>query len=271
LLVQVQLFPYNYAYASPQTDLIGKQTENDFWRTSFRELLPDVPAGEFVMCSPFTSDDGVTMRYTTITGRPPAEASTDCRLDPISPLTPYLGSVSADDHAVAKTFIALVERGKSPGSNCETLAQVTRRRYFTRQVMSTVARCRLVLDPYPSTGIAFGEDGSGANYLLGGWTSSHSAEGVRLVGASGSLGLELPEAWATAPLSIRLTGEASAISEMRVNNEAVSATSTATGWDLHVPADTVGAMGERRLVITVGSPDVGRVVLTRAVVSPSRG
>jgi len=263
LTIQAQLFPYNYAYASPQADLVGAPTENDFWRTSFRELLPRVPADEFVMCSPFTTSGGLTMRYTTIMGRPPAEAGTDCRLDAISPLTAYRDRTVVNDQRVEETFVALFERGRPPGDNCQTLARVVRPRYFTTQVMSTAARCRLVVNPYPPEGVDFDNDGVGTTYLLGGWTSHPSEPGVKLSERTGSLGVALPEGWESAAMEVRLEGEAQQVPDLWVNNEPVLAFPADGGWVAEVPAATVRAMRERRLVITLAPATPGQsVVLT---------
>ena len=84
--VQVQLFPYNYAYAAPYASGLG---ENDYWRVSYRELLPQVPRGDFVACYPHLSGDGETMRYLPSSGRPLAENASDCRTHPSSTLTPF--------------------------------------------------------------------------------------------------------------------------------------------------------------------------------------
>ena len=261
-VVQVQLFPYNYAYASPQADLIGAPVEPDFWRTSFRELLPDVPVDEFVVCSPLTTDEGVTMRYVTITGRPSAEAGTNCLTDPISPLTPYLDRAPEASPEVGETFVALFERGRLPGSNCETLAEVTRSPYLTPRVMSRVARCDLVLNPYPGSAVSFGSDGTGSEFLLGGWTSHPDEPGVRLREPHGSLGFELPTGWDETSLRVELTGAAAGTPEVWVNNEPVPVTQRGDGWSLDVPAEVVAAMGQGRLVVTLAQPQGQPLVLS---------
>ncbi len=42
-----------------------------------------------MICHPFLSAHGETLRSLPPTGRPAAEASSDCRTDPMSTLTPY--------------------------------------------------------------------------------------------------------------------------------------------------------------------------------------
>jgi hypothetical protein len=267
MLVQLQLFPYAYAYASPQSDIVNAPTEPDFWRTSFRELAPKVPLDEFVVCSPVTTDDGITMRYTSIVGRPAAEASTNCLTDEISPLTPYIESVSPRGARVSSSFVALFERGKTPGANCRATSSITRARYLESVVMSTLARCDLVLTPYPDAGVVMGPD-SGAGFLLGGWSSSASSAGVRLKECFGSLGVELPASWEQDDLRVTLAGSADEVPEMWVNNERVSASTVSGGWEAEVPVPTVEAMGERRLVVTVAQPTGESLVLTALRVDP---
>ena len=135
--------------------------------------------------------------------------------------------------------------------------------------MSTVARCDLVLNAYPVSGVMFGPDGSGAEFLLGGWTSHPSEPGVRLREPFGSFGFELPESWAAAGLRLRLEGLASGVPEVWVNNELVAVTSTGSGWVVEVPAEVVKVMGERRLVVTVAQPAGAPLVLTGVSAAPS--
>jgi hypothetical protein len=254
--VQGQLFPYAYAYGSPLKALQGQTTGGDFWRTSFRELLPDVPRDEFVMCSP-RIEEGVTQRRTAITGRPAALAGTDCRYDPISPLTPYADFPPPPGPEVPMSFIALVERGMPPGRNCEEIAQVTRPHYLGRQVLSTVARCELALTAYPGSGWEFQLDGAGWEFLLGGWTSSPSSPEVRMWQPFATLGFTLPKAYEGRSLRLELSGDAGAVPEMWVNNRPVTASATPSGWSVDLTAATVAAIGERRFVVTLAQPARG--------------
>ena len=270
MAVQIQLFPYGYSYAAPQAVAAAAAIENDWGRVSLRELLPQVPEGEFVICHPLLSAHGETLRSLPPTGRPAAEASSDCRTDPMSTLTPYgLADEDPNRYVVDDTFLALFSRGRPPGRNCEVLGSVERWRYLARVVMSTAARCDLVLNAYPVSGVTFGPDGSGAEFLLGGWTSHPSEPGVRLREPFGSFGFELPESWAATGLRLRLEGLASGVPEVWVNNELVAVTSTGSGWVVEVPAEVVKVMGERRLVVTVAQPAGEPLVLTGVSAAPS--
>ena len=260
VVVQLQLFPYGYSYAAPQASSLGALVQDDYARLSFRELLPQIPRGEFVVCSPSLSDQGDTMRY-----------SADCRTDPLSSFSVYrVADSETDGRVVDDTFLALFTRGMKPGRNCQELGTVERWRYFSRAVMSRVARCRLVLNPYPDSGVAFGqEDSRGAEFLLGAWTSHPTVEGVRLSGPTGSLGFELPVEWSSVDLRVRLEGEALGVPHVWVNNEPVTAARVGPAWVVDVPASTVAAMGERRLVVTLSpaTPDQ-ELVLAAAHLAP---
>jgi hypothetical protein len=267
VVVQVQLFPYNYAYTAGFATSLG---ENDYWRVSYRELLPQVPRGDFVVCYPQLSGVGVTMRYLPPSGRPLAENSSDCRTHPSSTLTPFGLAASDDDRfVVEESFIALFNRGQQLGSNCRELGSVERRPYLQHAVMSQVARCDLVLEPYPEEGAELGSDGSGAQFLLGGWTSHPQQPGIQLVEPFGSLGFELPEGWEASDLRVHLEGVATGTPELSVNNERVGVAPDGDGWVAEVPADIVGAMGEGRLVVTVAPASAGGALsLTRVSLEP---
>ena len=135
--------------------------------------------------------------------------------------------------------------------------------------MSQVARCELVLEPYPEEGAELGPDGSGAQYLLGGWTSHPQQPGIQLVEPFGSLGFELPEGWEASDLSVHLQGVGAGTPELSVNNEPVSVAPDGDGWVAEVPADIVGQMGEGRLVVTVAPAAAGGALsLTHVSLEP---
>ena len=111
--------------------------------------------------------------------------------------------------------------------------------------------------PIQSEGADLGPDGSGAQYLLGGWTSHPQQPGIQLVEPFGSLGFELPEGWAASDLSVHLEGLGAGTPELRINNEHVRVAPEGDGWVAEVPADIVGEMGEGRLVVTVAPAATG--------------
>jgi hypothetical protein len=270
LLVQVQLFPYAYTYAAPYADALGAGRDNDYWRVSYRELLDQVPRDEFLICYPQLSAAGDTVRYMPPAGRPTAESSADCRTDPASTLTPFdLAHGDPEPYVVRDTFLAIFSRNQIHGRNCEDLGSVERRRYLTSAVMSTVARCDLVLDNYPDAGLALTSDGTGAQYLLGGWTAKRTDPGVVLRERAGSLGFRMPDEWVTHPLTVRLMGTAAAIPEVSVNNRPIEVSAGDGGWVVEVPAAVAASMGEQRLVVTIRQPVGDPLRLTGVSASPS--
>jgi hypothetical protein len=159
-------------------------------------------------------------------------------------------------------------RGLPPGRNCRELDRVERPRYLDTAVLSRVARCDLVLAPYPLSGVDLGADGLGATFLLDGWTSRPTYPGVELRGPAGNLGVQLPDGWSSEPLEVFLTGRSNDEPDVRVNNASVPVTAVAGGWRVDVPAETAGAMGEDRLVVTVLGQDEP-LVLERLTVEPA--
>lgn len=259
VVVELQLFPYAYAYASELSDAAGVPTSNDYWRTSTRELAPRLPDGEFVVCSPAQDHAGHSMRYLHVAGRAPADRSTDCRTDPISPIAPYRDFSLTDKDPVGTTFLGIVSRRPGPGQNCRVLDRVTRRRYLTTQTMATLVRCQLVLLDYPALGLRLDPDGTGSEYLLGGWTSNPGMPGITLREPTASLGFTLPVNFRDRALILRVRANGTP-DEMLVNNKAVDWRRRGDNVEIKVPAHLVGSMGEGRLVMTVRArPDSFRV------------
>ena len=259
-LVQLRLYPYNYTYASVVVDARQLDAPDDYWRTSVRELLPSIPEGEFVMCSPTLSRGGFSMRYLHDAGRSPVERSRDCRTDDLSPLRPYRPSALDPLEPVADTFIAVVGAWVKPGGNCtEKLGQVVRERHFRTIEMSAAYRCSLVLPTYPHP-VEFAADGLGGEFLLGGWTGNFAEDGIEQLDSHGSLGFALPPELAHS--SLRLTVRLAAPSGARlvVNNTLVRqlpATVGPTDQVIEIPRTVVESFGHDFLVLTLAAASAG--------------
>lgn len=250
VVVQVQLFPYNYAYASvPAAALapsVGErwpeyQMPTDYWRTSVRELAPEVPEGGFVLCQP-NLVDGVFMRWSN-------DGRDNCATDVVGPLAPYDAERSGDWDAPITEFLAVTSGGDRIGENCTRIADVTRPMWWRTMTMSHVARCDLVVVEYP-------EDGApGGGTQLGGWSSHASEEGVRLAAASAELGWELPS-WARGT-DLVLVGEARGRPgvAIAVNNTPLEVTGSGDAFRAEVPADVAAAAGEDRFLVSVSDED----------------
>lgn len=144
-VVQVQLFPYNYAYASVPgavvAPFVGERwptydLPTDYWRTSVRELAPSVPRGGFVVCQPHTVDGAFVTRSN--------DGSANCAEDPIGPLAAYDDRRRGTWDESPGAFLATVSGVDRIGDNCTRLADVRRWRYWREVTMSYVARCDLV-------------------------------------------------------------------------------------------------------------------------------
>lgn len=144
-VVQAQLFPYNYAYASVPgavaAPLVGERwptydLPTDYWRTSVRELAPSIPRGGFVTCQPHT-EDGVFVRRSN-------DGTANCATDLIGPLAPYDDRRRGSWDASPDAFLVTMSGVDRIGANCTRLADVTRWRYWREVTMSYVARCDLV-------------------------------------------------------------------------------------------------------------------------------
>ncbi|WP_300401219.1 hypothetical protein [Nocardioides sp.] len=265
LLVQVQLFPYSYAFSSVPAAVVSPiaaaqdrdlEVQTDYWRTSVRELAPSVPRAGFVTCTPQIDDDERFLPRSS-------ESREDCSVDLIGPLAPYdaLRPVAAGDPDPAR-FVAVDAGSAFVGSNCDVLEQVTRRLWWREVPMSTVARCDLVLEPLPGDGrVAFAGDGSGAAYLRGSWAMNRALPGAGLGAESGEIGFALPTD-ATSGLSLSLSGTGLAGASLAANGAPL----TVLGDDVSLHAEmspaVVSLLDAGRVVLTLSTPTPGALRLT---------
>lgn len=257
VVAQVELFPYSYSYVNEIVDASGIDFAPDYWRTSYRELLPVVPADEFVVCSPAVTADGIALRRMEPGGQSLLDLGEDCRTAPSSVIAPYVNAAKPLI-GVSGSFISLqqVAPDEVP-ENCTEIGRVERRRHIAVQVVSIASRCTLVLPDYDGP-ISLDGIGTGAKYLLGGWTGNGGAPWIEAVGPA-HLGFRLPSS--TPARELQVEGAADGSVQFRLNNQPVNATPTASGWTLAtagVPA--LGALGN--LVLTV-LPDGAPVRVTR--------
>lgn len=252
VVVQLQLFPYNYAYSSVPGALLAPRVgerwpayelPTDYWRTSVRELAPEIPVGGFVMCQP-TSEDGVFMRRSN-------DGRENCATDVIGPLAPYDDLRSGSWASSPDQFLAVVSGVDRIGANCERLDDVTRPMWWRTVTMSYVARCDLVTVPYPEGGMQFAGDGHDTAVLLGGWDVHRDRPGIGIREGSAELGFTLPE-WATGR-DVVLSGEAQGAEGLglRVNGADVDVEVVGDAWSAVVPAG-----GDRLLVTVTADADV---------------
>lgn len=253
MVVQAQLFPYNYAYASVPAAILAPSVGDrwpqydmptDYWRTSVRELAPEVPRGGFVLCQP-SLVDGVFMRWGN-------DGRDNCDTSVIGPLAPYDAERSGSWDSSPTQWLAITSGVDRIGDNCTRLADVTRPMYWRTMTMSYVARCDLVVEDYPEGGLT---PGTGGRNLLGGWTSHHGDPGIGLEGDSGEIGWALPD-WARGR-DLELSGEALGRPGigLEVNGTPLRVEGSGDAFHAHVSADLARAAGEDRLLVTVSDAD----------------
>ena len=254
-VAQLRLFPYNYAYASAAVDLAGLPAVDDYWRASLRELEPRIPYGDFIVCGAYTTPSGTTLRRAD-QGVALAALSRDCRAGFNSPLRLYRTDDVIDDYSVKPTFVAVYTDVVRVGSNCDELAAVGRSPYGRNDPLSAVARCRLVLSPYPSGGIPFTTADSGKDFLLGGWTPAVRQAGVATDAPGASLGFEIPARLTGRALVLDLEARMAPGVRLRVNNEPANYVREGPQHiRLAVSARRAASFGHRRLILTFLAPD----------------
>lgn len=248
-VVQARLFPYNYAFTSELGAVGGLSSRGDYWRTSLRELAPEIPSGEHLVCTPVLGRDDVYLRFSPLTF-PLATRGNDCRGDAISPVAPYLPATDAAPYP-PDTFLEVSTELFDDITNCTVLADVTRTPYFTPRRISEVSRCELALLPYPAGGIELDEsDPDSTTYLLGDWTGRHDRPGVSVLESTGALGFTLDDT-AAVGATLRFTTTSEAPVAVEVNGEGVTPRPLGAGeWSAVVPGTALDALGGDRVVIS---------------------
>lgn len=220
LVSQLSLFPYSYTYASIAVASPALPVGSDQWRTSVRELEPNVPEGIPVVCTPIIDESGVLHRYSIGGGRSVLERSRDCRTDDLSPLRPYREMASGlEDEPVSTTFAGVVTVPPVVDPiNCSSVGEVVRTRHFIERMMSRVYSCDLVLSDLPGNLLEFDGDHLGSRYLLGGWTGSLAAPVAKLIGRRGDVGFAWPGGVAQFPFELNISAVSAGETRVYANN-----------------------------------------------------
>lgn len=256
LVIQVQLFPYSYAYSSLPAAVIAPAVgerwptydlPTDYWRTSVRELAPSIPRGGFVVCQPHT-EDGAFLRVSN-------DGRENCATYLVGPLAAYDDERRGSWEAAPTEFLATVSGVDRIGDNCTRFADVTRWLWWHRVTMSYAARCELVLEGYPAGGLDLDHGGNGGDVMLDGWAVHHDDPGIGLELDRAGLGFVLPD-WARGhDLVLRGTALGRAGIGLKVNGSPVEVSGTGEEFAARVPATLAAAYGADRLLITVSDTD----------------
>lgn len=282
LVVQLQLFPYSYAYstvlasaASPTVErLTGYGVQTDYWRTSVRELAPAVPDDGWVTCSPTMDDEGHWYRWSR-------DTHDDCAGEVVSPLSAYASHRGGDGAGMAgwqptpTRFLAVQTGSDDAGSNCTKHTTVRRWLYWREVEMGFVATCDLVLPAYPAGGLDFDDaDGTtqGGETLLGGWDIHPSRRGLGTEPAgeddTPSLGFTF-DTTGGAGIALSGTAEGAESLQLTVNGTPVPVEATGESWRAQVPARVAEGYGEDRVVVDMAGAGV-RLLSLEAAPAPSQ-
>lgn len=202
MMAQVQLFPYNYTFNNVLVDAAGLRPETDYWRTSVRELAPDLPTSGLVVCSPYTID-GLATRATF-------DGVNDCRTHRIGPLAAYINPGRAGrggkDRVAPEVFYAVIERTAYLPANCEDLASVTRQLRFRTLTMSHLARCRANFPALGATPVSVGPSVENMAALVNGWSIRRAEDGARATSRQASFGVRIPDRGGSAARKLVVSG-----------------------------------------------------------------
>ena len=259
LLVQAQLFPYSYAFSSVPANIVSPrlaadnrdlEVQSDYWRTSVRELAPQVPVGGYVVCTPRIDPDERFVARSS-------ESRENCAVDPVGPLAPYDAERSGEWSRSPTQFLAVDAGSDFVGRNCTVLGRVTRQLWWRTVTMSSVSRCDLVLADYAAageSGVAFDGAGSGADYLRGSWSMLRPDPGARLEASSGLVGFVLPDD--LRGRALRVSGHASDVGALgaAANGARAPVDLDGTSFSFVVPADVASSYGAGQLVLTLSGP-----------------
>jgi hypothetical protein len=130
LVVQARMFPYQYAYGNAAAELSGAFIGNDYFRSSFREYVDDVPSTMGTRC------------LTQPTPHLTYKSEKDCR-NVFGSLKPFwLERWKHARYDPESHHFYLVSRYQAGiPENCRVIREVTRHRNFKRVTMSRLSDC----------------------------------------------------------------------------------------------------------------------------------
>ncbi len=131
MVVQARLFPYQYAYGNVAAELSGAFIGNDYFRSSFREYVDEVPTTVGTRCLTQPVDGPLNYR-----------SDKDCR-NVFGSLKPFW--LERWKHArydpEARHFYLISRFQVEVPENCRVIREVTRHRNLKRVVMSRLSDC----------------------------------------------------------------------------------------------------------------------------------
>lgn len=136
MVVQARMFPYQYAYGNVAAELTGASIENDYFRSSYREYVKDIPSTMGTRCLHWPAD---RLNY---------KPEKDCR-NVFGSLKPFwLEHWKHARYDPESPNFYLVSRYQAGiPDNCHVIREVTRPRNVKQVVMSRLSNC--VYEPGP--------------------------------------------------------------------------------------------------------------------------
>jgi hypothetical protein len=188
------LFPYSFTWFNAVTAAqpIDGRWMTEYWRPSFRELIPLVPAEGPDTCYPFLPETGLRTCSNQLQITPYWDDTRGTKAAPVRPL------------ALGEYYFMTMNRGEYRAPDgCTEVGAVRRPLFFQQITMSFVARCQAPFTPYPAKGIVRTVRGQDPSYLMWGWYRREKS-GVWSKIPDAAVGFVLPERLRSKPVSLTL-------------------------------------------------------------------
>jgi hypothetical protein len=255
-LEQATLFPYNYGYHNVLTELYGGPAYGpDYYRSSVRELAPQIPTTGRITCSPQGRHDGTVLRMAHLDG------AIDCATGEASPLSQYADLRAGNQPPLKRTeFWAVVSTGVP--ENCHGFGQVTRGDGWRRLVMSTVARCELPFPIFPKTALTFKAELDNLEYFDRGWFFP-DALGAHGMGGQSTMSFGVAPDFRGHRLRFEVDTAAPATTPVMVDGRPVAVSQGADGVLLiDIPAAASQATADDPMTVAFGSDGSPQIRIT---------
>lgn len=188
------LFPYSFTWfnAVTATKPIDGRWMTEYWRPSFRELIPLVPAEGPDTCYPFPAETGLRTCSNQLQLTPYWDDTRGAKAAPVRPLE------------LGEYYLMTFNRGEYRAPDgCTEVGAVRRPLFFQQITMSFVARCQAPFTPYPDQGIVRTVRGQDPSYLIWGWFRREKI-GVWSKIPDAAVGFVLPERLRAKPVVLTL-------------------------------------------------------------------
>jgi hypothetical protein len=153
---QLMLFPYNYVFYNPLAWMTHLRVNGEYLRGSAVELAPELPSRGRVVCVPEQERRG-PVSASNATRRGHLNGWTDCRTDPVSPISAYRTAFHGRTELLEPDQFWAVSFNPADqvAKNCSRVAGVGRRLLWRHIEMATLSLCRLPFPTLPVGSVTF--------------------------------------------------------------------------------------------------------------------